>query len=101
MNWRSGQQAEFDFMVAEDGSVGIPSEQLDRLNLRPGSKVRIHVKGQALPDELRQPGVTDDEIERIASLQHEPVENVTRFLLTESSQSMNAEFKKRARGLRD
>lgn len=100
MNRQTGQRAEFDLMVAEDGSVVIPSEQLKRLNLNPGSNVKLHLKGQTLSEELKQHGVTDDEIERIASLQLEPIENVIRFLLTESSQSTNLEFKKRARGLR-
>jgi hypothetical protein len=65
MNRRTDQRTGLDPMVAENRSVVIPSEHLKRLILRLGSKIRLHLKGQALATEFKQHGVTDEGSEKL------------------------------------
>ena len=94
------ERVEVDLRIEENGTLVIPKEILNRLNVGRKDKVHIRVTTNILSRQLKQRNVTEEEIERIASVQMEPRENVAKFLATELRFSGNREFARRARGLR-
>jgi hypothetical protein len=87
--------------VPSDGRLKIPKEVLKRLNIEGSRKIHLRITKGVLSDSLRRNNVTDDEIDRIATVQFEPRENVVRFLSSESKLSGSRAFRQRARTLGD
>ena len=87
--------SEFETVVDRDGKIIIPKNLLSGFARR---KVHVRISKQEIAAELTANGVTDDEIERISSLQLEVREQVIKFLLTEGVLKGSA-FMRRARGM--
>lgn len=84
---------EFEAEVTSHGTITVPGP-VARL-LSPGAKVTVRLT-LGVVGGLRDRGVTEDEIERIATRQLEPRDNVLRFLGAEGALAPRA--KRTARG---
>lgn len=69
----------FEVAVGPDGTVTF-TKNVRPLGLPPGAAVTVQVFGGTLSPALRRLGVTDDEVERIGTVQMEERDNVTAFL---------------------
>jgi hypothetical protein len=86
---------EFEGLIDDDGRIAVPSELLKHFA---GKKLRIRLNKEEVSSELRENNVTDEEIERISSLQLESREQVVKFLLSEGVLQRTSAFAKRVRG---
>jgi len=68
------------------------------LHLKEGSKVTVRIFGGVLSKELTDRNVSDEEVERIGTIQFEDREHVVRFLKSEGSLSSARQFRTRAKG---
>jgi hypothetical protein len=84
---------EFEAEVTEHGTLAVPRSVAR--TLAPGTTVTVRLTHGTVASALRRRGVTEDEVERIASRQLEPRENVLRFLETEGALSSGARFGRR------
>jgi len=75
----------FDAIIGSDGLIRIPDRVREALAAHADGPVRVRLAPAVLADELKARGVTDGEIEKIASTQLEEREQVIRFLLAEGS----------------
>jgi hypothetical protein len=87
--------AEAEIRVEEDGSAILSAFLLRPLHASPGSKVLVRVTPVSFGKDLLTRGVTEDEIERIASLQAEQRASVVSFLLSEGALSADKSFRRR------
>jgi antitoxin component of MazEF toxin-antitoxin module len=94
------ESIEFDARIPDSGELVIPTQVLERLIDRSGSRVHIRVSNSSLSAELKKRNVTEEEIEHIAQLQLEPKENVVKFLETESAMCGDSRFKRSAQRYR-
>lgn len=86
--------------VGVDGSLTIPSAALAKRGLGPGAKVEVRITELSLSRALQIRGVTEEEIDRIQSMQWEGRENVVRFLATEGALAGHKEFRRRVEAWR-
>lgn len=84
---------EFDATMDEAGRILVPSEIRDRFA---GKKVRVRLRSEEIAVTLRENNVTEEEIERIASVQLESREQVVKLLLSEGTLKGNTLFAARA-----
>jgi hypothetical protein len=84
---------EFEARVTAEGMIPLPSH-LAR-SMTPGSSVIVRLTHGTIHRTLRKRGVSEGEIEHIASLQLEPRENVVRFLAMEGTLSRDTSFLRR------
>lgn len=75
----------FDALIGSDGLIRIPDRVREALAALADGPVRVRLAPAALADELQARGVTEGEIEKIASTQLEGRDQVIRFLLVEGS----------------
>jgi DNA-binding transcriptional regulator/RsmH inhibitor MraZ len=87
---------EFEAHIDSDGRIQVPSEMLEQFA---GKKLYVHLNRRELTVGLRRNNVTEEEIERISSLQRESRGQVEEFLLSEGKLK-NSAFSRRARGTR-
>ena len=73
----------FETGIAADGSVRIPPEISGRF--RAGERIVIRVQSAPLAREVAARGISDAEVQKIASRQLESRERVLRFLLSEGA----------------
>jgi len=73
----------FETVMAADGSVRFPPE-ISR-GFRAGERIVIRVQSAPLARELAARGISDEEVQKIASRQLESRERVLRFLLSEGA----------------
>jgi bifunctional DNA-binding transcriptional regulator/antitoxin component of YhaV-PrlF toxin-antitoxin module len=88
---------ELDVRVEPDGRAIIPAGRLNRLGLKPGSRLRVKLIPIVLSRDLVQRDVTEDEIEHISLFQLEPRQNVLKFLGSEGALSADKKFRHRMR----
>ena len=88
---------EFEAEVGDDGTIMLPRRIAHRL--RPGMQVTIRLTEGVVTKTLRSRGITEDDIEHIASLQFEGRDNVIRFLSAEGSLA-SSPFRARASALK-
>jgi hypothetical protein len=75
----------FDAVIGPDGSLRVPDGARASLAPHAGSTVRVRVLPAVLADALLARGVTDEEIDAIATRQLEGRDDVIRFLMAEGS----------------
>ncbi len=85
--------AEFIGVVDEQGNIRLPADLLR--NIEP--KVHVRLTPVHLNSQLKNRGVSEEEVEHLGAVQLEPREQVVKFLLSEGALSNNAAFCKRAR----
>jgi hypothetical protein len=83
---------EFEAEVSADGMIPLP-RHLAR-SMSPGSALIVRLTHATIHKSLRKRGVSEGEIEHIASLQLEPRENVVRFLQMEGTLSNDRSFQR-------
>ncbi|MBI1805753.1 MAG: hypothetical protein HYR76_01725 [Ignavibacteria bacterium] len=88
---------EFEATVAADGSLTIP-EKIAR-GLKNGSFITIRLTEGVVSRSLHRKGVSEDEIEQIATLQLEERNHVLRFLEAEGALAHDRKLAARASGL--
>lgn len=89
---------EFEAEVTEHGTLAVPAAIA--AGLRPGATVTVRLTRGRVSAELRSRGVTEDEVERIATIQLEPRENAMRFLHAEGALSSLRRFRRIPAGKR-
>ena len=84
---------EFQALIDPDGKIDVPSELV---KLFAGRKLHVRLSSEEIVSDLTELGVTESEIERIATLQFEQREQVVKFLLSEGVMNTDSAFVKRA-----
>ena len=95
-----GKTAVLQTVVRSDGSLLLPAEEVRQFGLRPGQPVIVRLTLAELDGILRRRGVTDEEIEQIATAQLEDRHNVALFLMSEGALSQARSFRGRVKRLR-
>jgi len=96
---KAKHSVEFEAEIGNDGKVHFSRAVGGELSLTPGDKVTVRIVGGVLSKGLAARNVSDEEIERIGTLQFEDREHVVRFLSSEGMLSRNSAFRKRAKGV--
>ncbi len=94
------EPSSFEKEVQADGSLAIPTTELAKLGLGPGARVEVRITELALSQTLQRRGVTEEEVDRIRSMQWEGRENVVRFLAAEGALAGHKEFRRRVEAWR-
>ena len=89
---------EFEAEIDRKGRVEFSRTVANELRLKEGSKVTVRIIGGVLSKELTARDVSDEEVERIGTIQFEDREHVIRFLRSEGALMSNGRFRKRAKG---
>jgi hypothetical protein len=89
---------EFEAEIDRKGRVEFSRTVANELCLKEGSKVTVRIVGGVLSKELTARDVSDEEVERIGTIQFEDREHVIRFLRSEGALMSNGRFRKRAKG---
>ena len=88
---------EFDAILRADGSITVPEEILRAFGDQ-GVRVHVRLTSAALAARLRERNVTEEEVDRIAAMQHESRSQVLMFLNAEqAARSAGRPGKKRGR----
>jgi hypothetical protein len=95
---KAKHSVEFGAEIKNDGTVHFSRAVGGELSLKPGDKVTVRIIGGVLSKGLAARNVSDEEIERIGTLQFEDREHVVRFLSSEGTLSRVGAFRKRAKG---
>ena len=90
----------FESEVDEKGLVHFSRSVAHDLGVKAGAKVTVQIVGGVLSRELTARRVSEDEIERIGSVQLEDRGQVTKFLMSEGILAGDDAFKKRMKRLR-
>lgn len=86
---------EFDTLIDDEGRIRVPPHLHKRFA---GKTIHVRLKSAEVFSALTERGVTEEEIERIARVQFESREQVTKFLLVEGALKNSAAFVRRAKG---
>ena len=89
---------EFEAHIAGNGTIVVPSQVLEALGPQARAGLNVRLTSAVLADELHVNGVTEEEVERIASLQLESREQVIGFLLSEGALAKRRRSGSRRRG---
>lgn len=89
---------EFEAEIDRKGRVEFSRTVAHELHLKEGSKVTVRIIGGVLSKELTARDVSDEEVERIGTIQFEDREHVIRFLRSEGALISNERFRKRVKG---
>jgi len=84
--WKS---VEFESEIDAHGNIHVPPEVLRHFERTSGVRMHVRLTGHLMRSELRKKGVSEEEIERIKSLQLEPRDQVVKFLLSEGALAEN------------
>jgi hypothetical protein len=76
---------EFESRLGSDGRLLVPEEIQTELQRLEGRRIRVRIIPERDARKLRTRNITEDEIDRIATLQREERRNVVRFLLSEGT----------------
>jgi len=95
---KAKHSVEFEAEIGSDGNVHFSRAVGGELSLRPGDRVTVRIVGGVLSKGLAARNVSDEEIERIGTIQFEDREHVVRFLSSEGVLSRNQGFRRRAKG---
>ena len=85
---------EFTAKVGRDGTIAVPEETLRQV--QSGEKVHVRLSPIHLNAQLRERGVTEEEVDRISAAQLESRDQVVKFLLSEGSLGPDKAFRRRA-----
>jgi hypothetical protein len=85
---------EFEVEVGKDGALLLPRSLAGRF--RPGAKITLRVTDGTVSASLRKRGVTEEEVERIATLQLEKREQAILFLSGQGVLASSEAFSRRA-----
>ncbi len=85
---------EFEAILEEDGTITIPSSIAKRM--KRGERLTIRMTKGVVSKALRRRNITEEEIERISTLQLEQRENVIRFFESEGALAGERLFLQRA-----
>ena len=85
-DWKS---VEFESEIDAHGNIRVPAEVLGHFEQPSGVRMHVRLTGYLMSSELRKNGVTEEEIDRIKSLQLESRDQVVKFLLTEGALAKN------------
>ena len=85
---------EFEALIDNEGKIIIPKELLGEFSRK---KIHVRISSRENASGLRENNVTEDELDRISSLQLEPREQVVKFLLSEGALK-GSSFDRRVRG---
>ena len=80
---KNGPVVEFETRIGPKGELQVPPAALRRGDVRPGARVAVRLTSTRLLSALRERGVSENEIGKIAMVQMEPREQVVEFLLAE------------------
>jgi len=86
----------FESEVDGEGNVRFSRPVAVDLHLKKGARVTVRIIGGVLSPALTSRGVTDDEVERIGTVQLEEREQVSTFLESEGILFRNRDFRRRA-----
>ena len=89
---------EFEAHITDKGTITVPPQVLEALGSRARAGLNIRLTSAILANELHVNGVTEEEVERIASLQLESREQVIGFLLSEGALAKRPKIGSRRRG---
>ncbi len=95
---KAKHSVEFEYEIDREGRVQFTRAVAHELHLTEGSKVTVRIIGGVLSKELTARNVSDEEVERIGTIQFEDREHVVRFLRSEGALMSNGRFRKRAKG---
>jgi len=76
---------EFEGRVEQDGFLSVPPAMLEELELKTHDVVSVRLVTKNAAALLRGRNVSDEEIDRISSVQMESLEQVVKFLLSEGA----------------
>jgi dephospho-CoA kinase len=79
----------------DEGRIRVPSHLHKQFA---GRTVYVRLTSEEISSRLKKNGVTEEEMERIARVQLESREQVTKFLLAEGALKNSAAFVRRAKG---
>ena len=88
---------EFDAEVGADGTIRIPENLRGRVPA--DGRIVVRMTSGSVLAPLREHGVTEEEVERIAAMQREERESVIGFLQAEGALRHNAGFAQRGAAL--
>ncbi len=97
-NHRDGM--EFDALLQSDGMLRLPESVIRRLGSRGTRRYRVRIIEAKVAERLADKGISQDEIDRIASLQLEPRAQVEKFLLSEGVLRKQKAFRARIESYR-
>ena len=86
---------EFEAILDESGKIAVPESVSDEFGI--GGAIHVRLTAKAISSELKSRNVSEEEIERIGSIQLESREQVVRFLLSEGALEKKAERKRKSR----
>jgi hypothetical protein len=86
---------EFDVVLAPDGTFRVPDSVLRRMGPRGTKRYRLRLVEAKIPEQLRKKGVSQDEVDLIATLQLEPRGQAQKFLLSEGALKKHKAFRAR------
>ena len=84
MNSKATATIEFDAEI-KHGMIQLPSHIADKIAQAGVTKLSIRLMSKSVSDRLKRVGVTEEEIDRISSLQLESREHVLSFLESQGS----------------
>jgi hypothetical protein len=89
------KSVEFETTLDQSGKITIP-ENVSR-EFGKGNNIHVRLTAKVVSSELKARNVSEDEIERIGSIQLESRDQVIRFLLSEGVLKKSAERKQKPR----
>ena len=75
----------FDARLKDDATIAVPPEVVKALGRDAATILHVQLTPASVWDELRERGITEDEVQAIAQLQMETREQVIGFLLAEGA----------------
>lgn len=94
---KAKHSVEFKTEIDREGKVQFSRAVAHELYLKEGSSVTVRIIGGVLSKKLTARDVSDEEVERIGTIQFEDREHVVRFLRSEGALVRNTRFRKRAK----
>ena len=89
---------EFEAHITDNGTITVPPQVLEALGSHARAGLNVRLTSTVLAGELHVNGATEEEVERIASLQLESREQVIGFLLSEGALARRRRSGARKRG---
>ena len=88
---------DFHTTVDPDGCIRIPASYITERGFGRGAKVAVRVTELVLSEDMRQKGISEEEVETIGGIQLEAREDVLTFLASEGVLSGSTEIAQRLR----
>ena len=85
---------EFEGTLDEEGRIAVPRAAIAEFRKGRG-RIRVRLMRPVVGSDLELKGVSDEEIDRIAAVQHESPEQVVKFLLCQGTLRKHKRFRAR------